>query len=99
MVNTIDMNNPLSVEKLSSKVRYKNVTVVPVENEKFPTMVMIDKAPKKVSSIKGKKFINPAKAHVAIEVALAEAQIAGYGKKNIKKELDSIGFLVEDTAW
>ena len=99
MVNIKDMNNPLSVEKLSSKVRYKNVTVVPVENEKFPTMVMIDKAPKKVSSIKGKKFINPTKAQIAIEAALAEAQIAGYGKNNIKKELDSIGFLVEDTAW
>ena len=98
MVNTIDMNNPLSVEKLENKVRYKNVTVVPVENEKFPTMVMIDKAPAKIKSIMGKKFINPTKAQVAIEAALSEILIRG-GARGVKKELDSIGFLTEDSAW
>jgi hypothetical protein len=98
MVNMIDMNNPLSVEKLDNKVRYKNVTVVPVENEKFPTMVMIDKAPAKIKTIKGKKFINPTKAQLAIELAIAESLIKG-GSKLVAKELDSIGFLTEDSAW
>jgi hypothetical protein len=98
MVNKIDMINTLSVEKLENKVRYKNVTVVPVENEKFPTMVMIEKAPVKIKTIKGKKFINPTKAQLAIEAALAESLISK-GARGVKKELDSIGFLVEDTAW
>lgn len=98
MVNTIDMNNPLSVEKLENKVRYKNVTVVPVENEKFPTMVMIDKAPAKLKEIKGKKFINPIKAQLAIELAIAESLISK-GSRLVAKELDSIGFLTEASAW
>ena len=92
------MNNPLSVEKLDNKVRYKNVTVVPVENEKFPTMVQIEKAPSKLKSIMGKKFINPTKAQVAIELVIAESLIKG-GSKLVAKELDSIGFLAEDSAW
>ena len=92
------MNNPLSVEKLDNKVRYKNVTVVPVGNEKFPTMVEIEKAPAKIKTIKGKKFINPTKAQLAIELAIAESLIKG-GSKLVAKELDSIGFLTEDTAW
>jgi len=98
MVNTIDMNNPLSVEKLEKKVRYKNVTVVPVGNEKFPTMVQIDKAPKKVNYIIGKKFINPTKAQLAIEAALAE-QLISKGARRVKAELDSVGILVEPAAW
>ena len=92
------MNNPLSVEKLENKVRYKNVVVVPVGNEKFPTMVEIEKAPAKLKEIKGKKFINPIKAQVAIELAHAESLIKG-GARSVKKELDSIGFLVEEPAW
>jgi hypothetical protein len=92
------MNNPLSVEKLEKKVRYKNVTVIPVENDNFPTMVQIDKAPAKIKTIKGKKYINPSKAQLAIEAALAEALIIG-GARGVKKELNSIGFITEDTAW
>jgi hypothetical protein len=98
MVNMIDMNNPLSVEKLENKVRYKNVVVVPADNEKFPTMVQIEKAPAKLKSIMGKKFINPIKAQVAIELLIAESLIKG-GSKLVAKELDSIGFLAEDSAW
>ena len=94
----IDMNNPLSSEKLENKVRYKNVIVLPAGNEKFPFMVEIEKAPAKIKMLRGKKFINPTKAQVAIEAALAEALING-GAKSVKKELDSIGFLVEDSAW
>ena len=92
------MNNPLSVEKLENKVRYKNVVVVPADNEKFPTMVQIEKTPAKLKSIMGKKFINPIKAQVAIELVIAESLIKG-GSKLVAKELDSIGFLAEDSAW
>lgn len=92
------MNNPLSVEKLEKKVRYKNVTVIPVENEKFPTMVMIDKAPAKLKEIKGKKYISPEKAQIAIELAHSEALIKK-GARRVKAELDSVGILVEPSAW
>jgi hypothetical protein len=98
MVNTIDMNNPLSVEKLDNKVRYKNVVVVPVGNEKFPSMVMIEKAPAKLKEIKGKKYISPEKAQIAIELLSAEALISN-GAKKVKAELDSVGILVEPSAW
>ena len=92
------MNNPLSVEKLEKKVRYKNVTVIPVENEKFPTMVQIDKAPAKLKEIKGKKFISPQKAQIAIELAHSEVLIKK-GARRVKSELDSVGILVEPSAW
>jgi hypothetical protein len=92
------MNNPLSVEKLENKVRYKNVTVIPVGNEKFPTMVQIDKAPAKIKLIKGKKYITPQKAQLAIEAALAESLI-NKGAGRVKAELDSVGILIEPSAW
>jgi len=89
------MNNPLSVEKLENKVRYKGVTVIPVGTDTLPFMVHIIKAPAKIKLIQGKKFINPTKAQIAIDIALAETMI-GNGAKSVKKELNSIGFLVED---
>ena len=92
------MNNPLSVEKLEKKVRYKNVTVIPVGSEKFPTMVQIDKVPTKLKEIKGKKFISPQKAQIAIELAHSEALIKK-GAGRVKAELDSVGILVEPSAW
>ena len=92
------MNNPLSVEKLEKKVRYKNVTVIPIGSEKFPTMVMIDKAPKSINYILGKKYITPEKAQLAIEAAQAEALI-NKGARRVKAELDSVGILVEPSAW
>jgi uncharacterized protein YqgV (UPF0045/DUF77 family) len=92
------MNNPLSVEKLEKKVRYKNVTVIPVGSEKFPTMVQIDKVPAKLKEIKGKKFISPQKAQIAIELAHSEALIKK-GARRVKAELDSVGILVEPSAW
>ena len=88
----------LAVEKLEKKVRYKNVVVVPIGNEKFPNMVEIEKTTVKLKALKGKKFINPIKAQVAIEALAAENLING-GARKVKDELDSIGFLVEDTAW
>jgi hypothetical protein len=88
----------LAVEKLENKVRYKNVVVVPVGNEKFPSMVEIEKAPAKLKTLKGKKFINPIKAQVAIEAIVAE-NLINSGARKVKEELDSIGFLTEDTAW
>ena len=90
------MSSPLAVEKLEKKVRYKNVTVIPVGNEKFPTMVQIDKAPARVKDLIGKKYINPQKAQAVIEAVMA-VDFINKGSKKVKAELGSIGIV--ETAW
>jgi hypothetical protein len=61
-------------------------------------MVQIDKAPAKIKLIKGKKYITPQKAQLAIEAALAESLI-NKGAGRVKAELDSVGILIEPSAW
>jgi len=91
--------NPLNVEVLLEKARYKNVVVLPVEHEKFPSLVRIEKAPAKIKSLVGKQYITPQKAQVAIEAALAEKLISK-SAKSVKNELSSIGLIAEvDKAW
>lgn len=91
--------NPLNVEVLVEKVRYKNVIVLPIENEKFPSLVKIEKAPAKIKSLIGKQYITPKKAQIAIELLLAE-KLIGNSAKAVKKELESIGVISEvDKAW
>ena len=91
--------NPLNVEVLLEKARYKNVVVLPIEHEKFPSLVRIDKAPAKIKSLIGKQYITPQKAQVAIESALAEKLISK-SAKSVKNELSSIGLIAEvDKAW
>lgn len=91
--------NPLAVEVLLEKVRYKNVVVLPIEHPKFPTLVKIEKAPAKIKSLIGKQYITPKKAQVAIEAALAE-KLIGNAAKAVKNELSSIGIISEiDKAW
>ena len=91
--------NPLAVEVLVEKARYKNVVVLPVEHAKFPSLVRIEKAPAKIKSLIGKQYITPQKAQVAIETALAE-KLIGNSAKAVKKELQSIGVIAEiDRAW
>jgi len=91
--------NPLAVEVLLEKVRYKNVIVLPIEHEKFPSLVRIEKAPAKIKSLIGKQYITPKKAQIAIELLLAE-KLIGNSAKAVKKELESIGVISEvDKAW
>ena len=91
--------NPLAVEVLLEKVRYKNVIVLPIEHEKFPSLVRIEKAPAKIKSLIGKQYITPKKAQIAIELLLAE-KLIGNSAKVVKKELESIGVISEtDKAW
>ena len=86
----------LSTEPLESSVRYKNCVIVPAGNEKFPSLVEIEKAPVRLG-IKGKKFINAMKAQITIDAIGAELMIGG-GVKKVKEELDSIGFIMEEDA-
>ena len=88
----------LTTEALETTIRYKNCTIVPVGNEKFPALVEIEKAPVRLG-LKGKKFINPLKAQLIIDSIGAELLIGG-GVKKVKAELNTIGFISEeDTAW
>jgi len=91
--------NPLAVEKLESQVRYKNVIVLPINHEKYTSLVKIEKAPAKIKGIIGKQYITPQKAQTAIETALAEILIKK-SEKSVKSELSSIGIISEvDKAW
>jgi hypothetical protein len=91
--------NPLNVEVLVEKARYKNVVVLPVQHEKFPSLVRIEKAPAKIKSLIGKQYITPQKAQIAIDLLLTEKNI-GKSAKAVKSELSSIGLIAEvDKAW
>jgi|TARA_R110002167_G_scaffold37823_2_gene118415 hypothetical protein len=91
--------NPLNVEVLVEKARYKNVVVLPVEHSKFPSLVKIEKAPAKIKSLIGKQYITPQKAQIAIDLLLTEKNI-GKSAKAVKSELSSIGLIAEvDKAW
>jgi hypothetical protein len=74
-------------------LRYKAHKIESIGTEKFPEMVLVTKG----KSI-NKKFINEDKAKVWIDAEAALKLING-GAKKVKKELDSIGLLVEPSAW
>ena len=91
--------NPLNVEVLVEKARYKNVVVLPVQHAKFPSLVRIEKAPAKIKSLIGKQYTTPQKAQIAIDLLLTEKNI-GKSATSVKKELQSIGVIAEaDKAW
>lgn len=74
--------------------RYKTYKIEETPTEKFPEMVTVTKG-KKIN----KKFIELEKAIVWIEKEAAEALI-NRGSKKVKLELESIGFISEDSlAW
>jgi hypothetical protein len=91
--------NPLAVDVLLDKARYKNVVVLPVQHDKFPSLVRIEKAPAKIKSLIGKQYITPKKAQIAIDLLLGEKLIAK-SATSVKKELQAIGVIAEiDRAW
>jgi len=73
--------------------RYKTYKIEQIPSEKFPEMVVVTKG-KTVN----KKFINETKAKLWID-ELAALKLINGGARSVKKELDSIGFLVEEPAW
>jgi hypothetical protein len=73
--------------------KYKTYKIESTPTEKFPEMVTITKG-KTIN----KKFVTEDKAIVWIE-NLAAIKLIERGARKVKYELDSIGFLTEDTAW
>jgi hypothetical protein len=74
-------------------LRYKTYKIESVASDKFPEMVCVIKG-KNIN----KKFINETKAKLWID-ELAALKLINGGARGVKKELDSIGFLVEEPAW
>lgn len=77
-------NNPLPY------LRYQNVSIADMSNEKFPEMVIVTNGPAKYDGLYGKKYVNLQSAMVAIDGYQAESLI-GKGQLTVKKELMSVG--------
>ena len=73
-------------------VRYSNVSISDVANEKFPTLVQITAGPARLSELIGKKYLNLDFAVKAINAEAAESLISTGGRK-VKEELIEAGLL------
>ena len=73
-------------------VRYSNVSISDVANEKFPTLVQITAAPSRYDELIGKKYLNLDFAVKAVNTAQAENLISTGGKK-VKEELIEAGLI------
>ena len=72
--------------------KYKNVKLVDVNNETFPTMVMVDKGPARMKPLIGRKYVTITKAISAIDILQAESLI-GKGLRGAKEELIGMGLV------
>lgn len=77
------------MEKITTKTKFRNVTIEPIEHPKFTNMVKITKAKKAIYYLVGKQYIDINKAKVAIDYALSEVTVKR-PEKVIKKELEGI---------
>ena len=69
--------------------KYRNCTVQSTPLDKYPEMVTIITAPKKLKVLKNKKYVDLNKTKLAIENAAAENLIAS-GRSSVSKQLSSI---------
>jgi hypothetical protein len=72
--------------------KYGKFYIVDTPNEKYPTMVTIDKAPAAYSSLIGKKYVSRERFITFIESEKAEMSISK-GEKLVAKELDAVGLV------
>jgi hypothetical protein len=78
--------------KMVDPNKYGKFVIVDTPNEKYPTMVTIEKAPAAYSDIVGKKYVSRERFITFIEGEKAVVSI-DKGAKSVAKELDSIGLL------
>jgi hypothetical protein len=78
--------------KMVDPNKYGKFVIVDTPNEKYPTMVTIEKAPAAYSDIVGKKYVSRERFITFIEGEKAVVSIDN-GAKSVAKELDSIGLL------
>jgi hypothetical protein len=77
--------------------KYGKFVIVDTPNDKYPTMVTIDKAPAAYSDLVGKKYVSRERFITFIEGEKAEVSI-DKGAKSVAKELDSVGLLPMEPA-
>lgn len=70
--------------------KYKNVKFVDVPHPVFTTMVQIEKAPARLRSLIGKKYVTVEKAIIAVDVLSAESLIQK-GYREAQEELADLG--------
>jgi hypothetical protein len=77
--------------------KYGRFTILDAFTEKYPEMVVIDKAPAAYSKLVGKKYVSRERFILFIESEKAEAAI-NKGAKLVAKELDGVGILAVEAG-
>jgi hypothetical protein len=75
--------------------KYGKFVILDAFTEKYPEMVIIDKAPAAYSSLVGKKYVSRERFITFIESEKAEASI-DKGAKSVLKEMDAAGIIPLD---
>jgi hypothetical protein len=75
--------------------KYGKFTILDTFTEKYPEMVVIDKAPAAYSKLVGKKYVSRERFITFIESEKAEASI-DKGAKSVLKEMDAAGIVPLD---
>ena len=75
--------------------KYGRFTILDAFTEKYPEMVVIDKAPAAYSKLVGKKYVSRERFITFIESEKAEAAI-DKGAKSVLKEMDAAGIVPLD---
>jgi hypothetical protein len=75
--------------------KYGRFTILDAFTEKYPEMVIIDKAPAAYSNLVGKKYVSRERFITFIEGERAEAAI-DKGAKSVLKEMDAAGIVPLD---
>jgi len=75
--------------------KYGKFVILDAFNEKYPEMVIIDKAPAAYSKLVGKKWVSRERFITFIESEKAEASI-DKGAKSVLKEMDAAGIIPLD---
>jgi hypothetical protein len=81
--------------KMVDPNKYGKFTILDAFTEKYPEMVIIDKAPAAYSSLVGKKYVSRERFITFIESEKAEAAI-DKGAKSVLKEMDAAGIVPLD---
>ena len=76
--------------------KYGKFIIVDTPNDKYPTMVTIEKAPAAYSDIVGKKYVSRERFITFIEGEKAEVAI-DKGAKSVLKEMDAAGIVPLNT--
>ena len=81
--------------KIVDPNKYGKFTILDAFTEKYPEMVIIDKAPAAYSKLVGKKYVSRERFITFIESEKAEAAI-DKGAKSVLKEMDAVGIVPLD---